>query len=123
MNTELKIKSKHLSLEPAIIRCEEAKLKKQIRWAKANMKETSALSNKLESLTLHRKNEVRNEARATLLARTYLKGQAYSLAEKKRKTDKEGTFQTRIIPRIAKMASKYGPSEVAEKTIVEWSKI
>jgi len=123
MQTELKIKSKHLSLEPAIIRCEEAKLKKQIRWAKANMKETWELSGKLERLTLHRKNEVRNEARATFLARTYLEGRAYSYAEKKRKADKEDMFQRRIIPRIAKMASKYGPSEVAEKTIVEWSKI
>jgi len=32
MSIELKIKSKHLSLEAKVIKFEEAKLKKQIRW-------------------------------------------------------------------------------------------
>ena len=34
MSVELKIKSKHLALEPAIIRHEENKLLKQMKWYK-----------------------------------------------------------------------------------------
>lgn len=34
MSVELKIKAKHLALEPAIIRREERKLKNQFHWLK-----------------------------------------------------------------------------------------
>ena len=95
MSVYLKIKSKHLALEPAIIRMEEQKLKKQIDWYKTKhqlstvdmfsyYKEHPDLYNmclRRGSLTSHRKWDVRNEARATYLARAYIKGMPYKVVE------------------------------------------
>lgn len=126
MSIELKIKAKHLALEPSIIRCEEKKIKKQIKWARANSKDTGALITKLWSLSSHRKREVCNEARATQLARVYLANKPYSSAEKKRKADREYSFQRNIIPRIVAMIKKYGTGDqlkIDDKSIQVWSKI
>lgn len=130
MSIELKIKAKHLALEPGIIRHEEEKLQKQIDWHRKNDKDSGALIMQLWQLRNHRKNEVRNESRATNLARVYLAGKPYSFAEKKRKVDNEFTFDHLVIPRIAAMAKKYGPwqqrstdDKVMQDKIREWSKI
>ena len=88
MCIELKIKAKHLALEPNVIKVEERKLKKQIKYTKGTDKE---LIDKLNSLCQHRKWNVRNESRATELARAYLAGTPYTNVEKKRKDD--GMFQ------------------------------
>lgn len=117
MSVELKIKSKHLALEPAIIRFEEEKLRKQIDWFKRthqvkNFWENNdlwALHSKWTRLYDHRKNDVANEARATYLARAYLKGIPYNVVEKKR--HEELKFKQLIIPRIAAMITKYGTSK------------
>ncbi len=126
MCIELKIKAKHLSLEPGIIRTEERKLKAQIKYLKRKGEETTLLSRKFESLHLHRCNEVRNAARATHLARTYLAGQPYSLAEKKRKEDggRERIFDKIIIPRITAMVNKYsGKPLITDILIKGWAKL
>jgi len=126
MSIELKIKAKHLALEPGIIRHEEEKLQKQIDWAVKNSRETWQLIGQLWRLRNHRNNEVCNEARATNLARTYLAGKPYSYAEKKRKEDKEFSFQNHVIPRITAMVKKYGKGDqlkADDKTIIEWSKL
>jgi hypothetical protein len=120
MCIELKIKAKHLALEPSIIKREENKLKGQIKYTKGT---DSSLIWKLNSLTNHRKWNVRNEARATELARAYLAGKPYSYVEKKRNND--GMFQLYIVPRIVAMVAKYGTREqrsVDRKVIAEWSK-
>lgn len=97
MSIELKIKSKHLALEPAIIRKEENKLKKRIEHYKmyhqiscdgtfAYYKEHPDLYqlwSKRGSLISHRTREVRNEARATYLARAFIKGIPYKVVEAK----------------------------------------
>ena len=121
MCIELKIKSKHLALEPQIIKHEERKLKKQIRSNKGDLQ---SLVSKLDSLVNHRKCNVRFEARATLLARTYLQGKDYKSVEHKRHD--EGTFQYYIVPRIVSMVTKYGKGEqrkITKETIIEWSKL
>ena len=125
MCIELKIKAKHLALEPAIIRHEEKKLKHQIKHHRSD-DQTSAISLtwKLHSLTNHRKMEVRNESRATHLARTYLAGKPYARAELKRNDD--CFFNQYIVPRVVAMVTKYGTGDqrkIDKHTIFEWAKL
>jgi hypothetical protein len=99
MSIELKIKSKHLSEEAKIIRFEERKLFKQYQWSLNNYR--AAGHNDMyprwddkafmsySSLNHHRRWDVRNENRATFLARAYIAGVPYSNVERKRKEDKE----------------------------------
>lgn len=117
MSVELKIKAKHLALEPAIIRKEEYKLLKQIKHMKQfhqvndNFSDlTYPLHQKWSSLSAHRKWDVRNEARATHLARAFLDGKSYKDVECKRHD--EYVFKTYIIPRIFSMVAKYGPNKI-----------
>ena len=114
MSVELKIKSKHLALEPAIIRKEEQKIRKQIDWLKqkhqiqdANMFDDMfyPYHKKWYSLHHHRKTVVRYEARATHLARAYLAGMPYEKVEKKTRVD--DTLYSNILPRVYSMVAKY----------------
>ena len=115
MSVELKIKSKHLALEPAIIRHEENKLLKQMKWYKqhhqitdtSNHEDYNKMASKHYYLALHRKSDVRNEARATHLARAYLDGKSYASVEKKCLNDR--LLWNTIVPRIVSMVMKYGP--------------
>lgn len=121
MCIELKIKAKHLALEPKIIKHEESKLKGQIKYTKGT---DISLIWKLNSLVNHRKWNVRNESRATELARAYLAGKPYSHVEKKRKDNV--MFQLYIIPRIHAMVIRYGKGDqrkIAVDVIKEWSKV
>jgi hypothetical protein len=123
MSIELKIKAKHLALEPNVIRCEERKLISQIKWLNKRGEDAQAVTWKLESLSAHRRWNVRNESRATNLARAYLAGKPYSYAEKSRKPENEVMFQLYIIPRIIVMVSKYGRGEqrkVTKDIITAW---
>jgi len=123
MCIELKIKAKHLALEPAIIRHEEKKLKHQIKHHRSGDQTSSiSLEWKLHSLTNHRKLDVRNESRATHLARTYLAGKPYTRAELKRNDD--CYFKQYIVPRVVAMVTKYGKGvqrQTDKKVIIEWA--
>ena len=124
MCTELKIKAKHLALEPGIIRKEENKLRKQMKYNRDNAVTYWDLERKRDSLCNHRRWNVRNEARATELARAYLAGKPYNHVEKKRNEDV--MFQMYIVPRIVAMVTKYGKGEqrkIDRTHIKEWSKI
>jgi len=131
MSVELKIKSKHLALEPAIIRREERKLLKQLAWLRSYGMEAvlndpafQSMNSKYESLHNHRKWNVRNEARATELARAYIAGKPYASVEKKRKLANECKFVRYIIPRIAAMVQKYGDGKtVTNSTILDWCEL
>lgn len=117
MSVELKIKSKHLSEEARIIRFEEKKLLKGYRWDIAQHKAAghndplkpydSSNYRKFTSLRYHRRQDVRNENRATFLARAYLAGVPYTKVEQKRKN--EFHFLRYILPRICSMVARYGP--------------
>ena len=148
MSIELKIKSKHLSEEARIIRFEERKLFKQFLWAKNKHYETGANGDyhyfndsswcKWNSLSNHRKWDVRNENRATFLARAYIAGIPYNRVEQKRKD--EYLFTRWILPLICSMVVKYGKrqdgdwewdkqkgkyvaTQQLKDKIIEWSKI
>ena len=126
MCIELKIKSKHLALEPSVIRKEEDKLKKQLKYHRSNdAMSVFTIGLQLESLIKHRRWNVRNEARATELARAYLKGKNYSTVEKRVK-DNDIMFRMYIVPRVLTMVQKYGNRDqrkVDRKAIEEWSKL
>jgi hypothetical protein len=128
MSVELKIKSKHLSLEAKVIRFEENKIKKQIKWLYKN--EPTGVYYKqlvLGSLYNHRKDVVGTENRATFLARAYLAGKTYTSTERSRVPEKEEFFQRAILPRVYEMVKKYGSFDVRRSITVdilkEWSKI
>lgn len=126
MCIELKIKAKHLALEPQIIRAEEEKLKKRMKYHRSDDSVSAiSLGWKLDSLIRHRRWDVRNEARATHLARAYIAGKAYSSTEKRSK-ENDCMFRMYIVPRVLAMVTKYGNSEqrkATRDTIVAWSKI
>lgn len=148
MSVELKIKSKHLSEEARIIRFEERKLLKQFMWAKNKHYATGSNDEfkyyydpawcQWNSLSNHRKWDVRNENRATFLARAYIAGIPYNRVEQKRKD--ETLFTRWILPRICSMVVKYGKrqdgdcewdkqkgkyvaTQQLKDKIIEWSKI
>lgn len=117
MSIELKIKAKHLALEPAIIRKEERKLRERAFSGRLEDKESRKLEYKAESLERHRKVDVRNESRATHLARAYITGKKYSDIERNIKD-----YYTRdylITPRVVSMVSKYS-KPVKTEQIKEW---
>ena len=105
MSIKLKIKSKHLALEAGVIRFEEQKLKRQIEWLKTHQKDEATFRSEWESLNSHRRFEVRNEARATYLARAYIEGRKYKTIEHEIKD--LGTFNSYILPRVVSMVIKY----------------
>jgi hypothetical protein len=108
MSVELKIKSKHLSEEARIIRFEERKLRG---------KETPPPI--WFSIRQHRKWDVRNENRATFLARAYLAGKPYASVEKKVKSEGKRDFY--IIPRLVAMINKYsGKPPISNHAIKIW---
>ena len=120
MSVELKIKSKHLALEPAIISKEERKLQKRMRWytqyhqLQAPIEDAfyDKLRSKRNSLNYHRIWDVRNEARATFLARAYIKGLPYRSVEQKSQFD--DTFKRFILPRVFDMVAKYGQPKISK---------
>ena len=126
----LKIKQKHLALEPHIIKHEERKLKSQIKYTKGT---DANLIIKLESLVNHRKGIVRIESRATQLARAYLEGKPYSYVEansRRKEWGHECFFILCVLPRIVAMVQKYGPRELRKidpkdfrKVIIDWAKV
>ena len=136
MPIELKIKSKHLSVEAQLIRFEERKLLKQFRW---NIEQHNAAGSNIEynqyedpmyskyySLNRHRRKDVRQENRATYLARAYIAGVLYTTVEHKRKQDSEYDFFQFVIPRVVAMVNKYRDKsnpEVSKETLVNWSKL
>lgn len=123
MSIELKIKSKHLSEEARIIRFEENKLKKQARWLRDHQLNDVSVHKDFLNLKQHRRWDVRNENRATFLARAYLEGKRYCEVESKRKPENEYTFTVFVIPRVLTMVNKYGNVQVTKEEILEWSKL
>lgn len=129
MSIELKIKSKHLSVEAKIIRFEEHKLKKQIKWLKEHQQSYETPYWKRESLSRHRKVDVRNENRATFLARAFIAGKSYSSVEQRRSPEKEYDFIAAIVPRVLTMVNKYynisyeTREKLTKEDIIKWATI
>ena len=124
MSIELKIKAKHLALEPAIIRKEEEKLKKQIKWLQDHQMPYHKEFWKLTSLISHRKSGVRNEARATHLARAFLKGKPYSSVERSCKdpAHRDATTTMKIVAMYNKYRNFKEQPSITTTEVLEWFK-
>ncbi len=120
MSIELKVKSKHLSIEAQIIRHEEVKLKRQIEWKKQNEEDQEAERSQWFSLNEHRRWDVRNENRSTFLARAFIAGKAYKKVEQKRKEEREYLFYQIILPRVLSLVKKYSNPNLDLKHIKAW---
>lgn len=120
MSIELKVKSKHLSVEARIIRHEEVKLKRQIEWKKQNEQDQAVERDQWFSLNEHRRWDVRNENRATFLARAYIAGKSYKKVELKRKEEREYMFYSKILPRVLNLVKKYSNPNLDLKHITAW---
>lgn len=118
MSIELKIKSKHLGLEAKVIKHEEAKLKKQVRWFCDKHMPADQVIWKLNSITEHRKWNVRNENRATFLARAFIAGVPYKTVEHKVKD--AAKLYVYIVPRVLAMVNRYHNRNITESAIQEW---
>ena len=118
MSIELKIKSKHLALEAGVIRFEENKLKKQAKWLRVNQEFATRVEQKLNSLASHRKWDVRNENRATFLARAYISGKPYKSVEQSVKD--KAVLEYYIVPRVLSMVSKYHSRKTTAEDIKNW---
>lgn len=117
MSVELKVKSKHLSEEARIIRFEEHKFQKQVDWLKARQQPYENQHATMMSLKEHRRWDVRNENRATFLARAFLAGKAYKTIEQK--CHDPVVLRCYVFPRICDMVNKYGPAN--EKLTKKWN--
>jgi len=114
---KLKVKAKSLAAEAKIIQREERLAHRHFQhnlhysgqqdrphWELDS--ENQANFNSWNSLREHRVNDVRNESRATHLARAYLKGKPYSSVERKCHNEWHRYYYVR--PRVITMICKYG---------------
>jgi hypothetical protein len=143
MKSYLKVKIKSLAEEATIIRHEERRVKRSLKWwldqTAVNVEDGSTVPENAQpaidsyrseyfGLHNHRTYEVRNESRASQLAYAFIQGYPYSRVEDPTKTRKAvPTF------RIAELALKYGKVNIpantpynkrrdeAEKVIRAWS--
>lgn len=117
----LRVKAKHLAEEARIIRQEERKLK-AIPWQNRRSEwkyfGETRFEDPVNLLSDHRKRDVRNEARATQLARKYIAGKPYRSVEPVCK-DKHKLYIW-ILPRVLKMVQKYGSYKTTKEDIQNW---
>lgn len=130
MSVELKIKAKHLALEPGIIRKEEQRLSRIARkqreraqrlegdGKKQANRQTWCTEAKRWSLEYHRKWDVRNESRATHLARAFLNERKYKSVEAK--VHDQDLLEQRIAPRVLKIVNKYGRKKITQEQLAQW---
>lgn len=118
MSIELKIKSKHLAEEAKIIRKEEWSLEKQIKWLKKAEQAVEKQQNTRKSISDHRRWDVRNENRATYLARAFIKQVPYKTLESY--VYDSTHLYSRILPRVLAMVKKYDNPNMDIKHIIAW---
>lgn len=138
MSVQLKIKSKHLALEPNIIRKEERILLNRMKkspcfglnywdhrhnFDSITKQKYGNLEYRYNSLFSHRVQDVRREARATFLARAFLKGKPYISVER---NVRDLQLQKQILKRAAKIAEKYRnrvthQEKFTEEDLLNWA--
>lgn len=112
MNEKLRIKFKTLAAEARFIRLEENKTKKYGR-----LDECASLHN-------HRTNEVRKEARHSLLAYGFLRGTPYAKIERFSYSDPNWFLTLKIVRRFADTTELLGDNKPKlEERFDEWRKI
>lgn len=96
----LKIKAKSLASEARFIRKEELRMKHKLKDGRERTAEQSGeLAWRRESLWKHRTNVVRPEARATQLARGFLRGRTYRDLEPNAKSTPSWVATKRMVER------------------------
>lgn len=102
---KLKIKVKHLAVEPRII-----------------IETTKNLPGQVRSTVFrqHHIDVIRPESRATQLAIAYIKGKSYKSIELKRKPEKEHEFTYKVLPRVLTMVQKYHDRKTSNQDIKNW---
>lgn len=122
---ELKIKAKSLAAEARIIRQLEKRLKRRFKPLKGKknrgkFKERPGLRDERTATVFfkiqsHRKFEVRTEARATHLARAFLKGRPYTSLELT-------TYSAPPLDSATKIATRYaeGDPRIIAQRLAEW---
>lgn len=99
----LKIKLKNLRDEVALIKSHEERLKNHIA---VHMGMSEHLKSLVDQMVHHRKFDIRNETRATLLAYGYIRGRNYHQLECT--TRPESCFAVKArVERVARMVNKY----------------
>lgn len=122
MKTHLRVKIRSLAEEARIIRHEERRALKSATWARTRQQpaELSAAEAEYDSLHHHRTVDVRQEARAALLAYGFLRGRPY------REIENSGPLQAHhyVAGRVVGLVAKYGsaPKADASKAVAEWFK-
>lgn len=117
----LKIKAKSLAEEARMIRKEEQKLKQIPFYKRKIMTKYNwgwLTEDPVTGLAEHRKWDVRNEARATHIARTYIAGHEYRRAEKK--CNDFWFREVYILPRVVKLIEKYGEKKITREEVKRW---
>lgn len=129
----LKVKIKSLAEEAHIIRDEERKAQSNYRHLKGRQGREEAYERHVSTfwgLRNHRTGKVRSEARESLLAYAYIRGQDYRTAEANGDPILEWRwcYEKNIhrpvfgmdLKNIARLASKYGDVQVDATEIEEW---
>jgi hypothetical protein len=127
LKTHLKVKIKSLAAESRIIRSEELKLKRSyparkeivpdgstsghhryINRTDAETRRMKAASFRMVMLRAHRVNDVRQEARAALLAYAFIRGRSYRAAELNSCLGRDVCETHRLCRKAADIALRFG---------------
>lgn len=127
MREFLKVKIKSLAAEATFIRKEENKAKASFRYLKNKQGEEARYQRALDAwdgLRRHRIFDVRDEARASLLAYAFIRGKSFSYVEASTKIlTPYGTLNpdlNSLLGKVARMATKYGDKDVDADAIKKW---
>jgi hypothetical protein len=119
-STQLKIKIKSLASEQEIIRQEEGKLKRTIRsirsWQQTN--DPVPQEEALQSITHHRKIEVRRHLRYAHLCYAYMRGMPYKAVESRTRTGNE-PVKSLVIAEVGRFVGKHVKAEEIERWLSE----
>ena len=107
MSVELKIKTKSLASEAKIIRKEERKHLANARWRRDRQKDSGKSYGTYNLLNIHRTRDVREEARATFLARAFIKGQSRDMVEIVA-MEQGNALHDRLMLKATGMVNRYG---------------
>ena len=130
MSIKLKIKSKTLAEEARIIKREENKARDYARYRRDRQKPITRIEKARAGFVDHRKHVVRPEARATFLARAFIRGAKYRDVETplfpKRPLllgwQKPIGYLPNLLNRIVAMVNKYSDQEITVKDVEDWIK-
>lgn len=114
----LKLKLKNLFDETRMIQDYEEKLKRSLE--RLAVDSASYVHNRalLNQMIEHRRTDIRDEVRATLLAYGYIRGLPYSSIEERRNPEPSYKLMNRV-QRVYRMASKYGVVNGVDLTTTE----